>query len=301
MSADILFRNIIIDKDLVTGKLKHLYAPVMLIGENVQVADFRNTEKAQYEALAGETSYLAVTTPIITPDKRAHFRDDPVLAPEYDGEDPDLDDPLQSIEFDSLILSDRTELKSLVTNHMGLHPQCIVLILASVGVSIPLPPLTFDNLTKDDINLLKQKLKDARKQYLHAVFDLAKQSREALKAENFDEVVRWATHEAYFNIAPKAREYAKAAEAYELKQSNGPRQIAGAFPTISSLHTAGRKAMGPLIKSLVKFDWIGALGETSAALAEALPSWTPPKPDPLVNYAIQLKTDIELRPKNQTE
>lgn len=87
----------------------------------------------------------------------------------------------------------------------GLNAQTAILCLAAVGLEIMLPNVSFDLVADEEIERIKETLKEERQNYLDAISDLAAQSYERLKDGDFKEVLRWAEGEATFKLAPRAR------------------------------------------------------------------------------------------------
>lgn len=87
----------------------------------------------------------------------------------------------------------------------GLNAQTAILCLAAVGLEVMLPNVAFDLVADDEIERIKDKLKEERHKYLEASANLAQQAYEGLKSGDCNDVMRWAESEAAFSLAPKAR------------------------------------------------------------------------------------------------
>lgn len=87
----------------------------------------------------------------------------------------------------------------------GLNAQTAILCLASVGLEVMLPNVAFDLVADEEIEKIKDKLKEERFSYLEVVAKLAQQAYDGLKGGDYTDVMRWAESEAVFSLAPKAR------------------------------------------------------------------------------------------------
>ncbi|HMO07470.1 MAG TPA: hypothetical protein PKD10_07445 [Paracoccaceae bacterium] len=87
----------------------------------------------------------------------------------------------------------------------GLNAQTAILCLAAVGLDIMLPNVSFNLVADEEIERVKEELKEERHNYLDAVSTLAQQTYERLKDGDHKDLLRWAESEAVFKLAPKAR------------------------------------------------------------------------------------------------
>ncbi|WP_375572089.1 hypothetical protein ABWH93_04300 [Seohaeicola saemankumensis] len=82
----------------------------------------------------------------------------------------------------------------------GLSAQTAILCLAAVGLEIMLPNVSFNLVADEEIERIKEDLKEERHQYLDAVSTLAQQTYERLKDGDHKDLLRWAESEAAFNL-----------------------------------------------------------------------------------------------------
>jgi hypothetical protein len=87
----------------------------------------------------------------------------------------------------------------------GLNAQTAILCLAAVGLEIMLPNVAFDLVADEEIERIKEKLKEERHAYLEVAAALAEQAFERLNDGDPSDILRWAESEAAFKLAPKAR------------------------------------------------------------------------------------------------
>jgi hypothetical protein len=87
----------------------------------------------------------------------------------------------------------------------GLNAQTAILCLAAVGLEIMLPNVSFNLVADEEIERMKEELRDERYNYLDAVSTLAEQTYERLKDGDHKDLLRWAESEAAFKLVPKAR------------------------------------------------------------------------------------------------
>lgn len=87
----------------------------------------------------------------------------------------------------------------------GLNAQTAILCLAAVGIEIMLPNVAFDLVADEEIERIKEELKEERHSYLGVAENLAQQAYDGLRGGDYIDVMRWAESEAAFKLAPKAR------------------------------------------------------------------------------------------------
>ena len=87
----------------------------------------------------------------------------------------------------------------------GLNAQTAILCLAAVGIEIMLPNVAFDLVADEEIERIKEELKEERHSYLGVAENLAQQAYDGLRGGDYFDVMRWAESEAAFKLAPKAR------------------------------------------------------------------------------------------------
>lgn len=87
----------------------------------------------------------------------------------------------------------------------GLNAQTAILCLAAVGLDIMLPNVAFDTFADEEIERVKEDLKEERQNYLEVAAKFAEQSYERLKDGDYKDILRWAESEAAFKLAPRAR------------------------------------------------------------------------------------------------
>ncbi|MCD9148487.1 hypothetical protein [Pseudophaeobacter flagellatus] len=142
----------------------------------------------------------------------------------------------------------------------GLNAQTAILCLAAVGLDIMLPNVNFELAADEEIERVKEKLKDERHGYLEVVAKLADQSYLRLKDGDYIDVLRWAESEAAFKLAPKARileEAVSSLAARQLRQAgysfwkDGVPAIGAAYIS-GGLVPAGAVGAQAALKSLVK-------------------------------------------------
>ncbi|NDV51355.1 hypothetical protein [Salipiger sp. PrR003] len=86
----------------------------------------------------------------------------------------------------------------------GLNAQTAILCLAAVGLEVMLPNVAFDLVADEEIEEIKEKLKEERHSYLEVASKLAQQAYDGLKCGDYIDVMRWAESETAFSLAPKA-------------------------------------------------------------------------------------------------
>ncbi len=87
----------------------------------------------------------------------------------------------------------------------GVHSNTALLLLASVGIDILLPNVSFELKADEEIECIKNELLDERLHYLEAISNLANASYEGLKSSDLSELIRWADSEINIKLVPKAR------------------------------------------------------------------------------------------------
>lgn len=87
----------------------------------------------------------------------------------------------------------------------GLTAQTAILCLAAVGLEVMLPNVAFDLVADEEIEQIKERLKEERYSYLEVAAKLAQHAYDGLKSGDYTDVMRWAESETAFSLAPKAR------------------------------------------------------------------------------------------------
>lgn len=123
----------------------------------------------------------------------------------------------------------------------GLTAQTAILCLASVGLEIMLPNVSFNLLADEEIDRIKDTLKEERHNYLEVIATFAEQSFERLKDGDYRDVMRWAESEAVFKLAPKAKIIEEATSSIAVKQLRraGYSFWKDGVPAIGSAYVAG--------------------------------------------------------------
>lgn len=123
----------------------------------------------------------------------------------------------------------------------GLNAQTAILCLAAVGLEIMLPNVSFSLVADEEIERIKEELKEERHSYLEVVTNLAQQSYERLKDGDYNDVLRWAENETAFKLAPKARIIEEATSSLAARQLRraGYSFWKDGVPAIGSAYVAG--------------------------------------------------------------
>ncbi|WP_170369635.1 hypothetical protein [Ruegeria arenilitoris] len=144
----------------------------------------------------------------------------------------------------------------------GLNAQTAILCLASVGLDVMLPNVSFDLLADEEIKRMKEEFRDERLQYLEVASALAQQAYDRLKEGDYEDALRWAESEVAFKLAPKARLIEEAVSSHTTRQL---RKAGYSFwkegvPTIGAAYlsgglgaaslTAGKEALRTLVATV---------------------------------------------------
>jgi hypothetical protein len=141
----------------------------------------------------------------------------------------------------------------------GLNAQTAILCLAAIGLEIMLPNVSFNLIADEEIERIKEELKEERHGYLEVISNLAQQAYERLKDGEYKDVVRWAESEATFKLAPKARIIEEATSSLAARQlrragysfwKDGVPAIGSAYVT-GGILPAGIAASQAALKTLV--------------------------------------------------
>lgn len=92
----------------------------------------------------------------------------------------------------------------------GMNPVSAILCLASVGIDIMLPNISFSHLADEEIDALKHKYLEERNAYLELVSGVAEEAFDRLREGDFEELIVWARDTSTFKFIPKAREIERA-------------------------------------------------------------------------------------------
>jgi len=109
------------------------------------------------------------------------------------------------IPSSELILSNSPVIRRAALEQQGLNATTALLILAAAGIDIALPNASFNRESREEIESIKIKLGEERRQYLEAISSLADQSFERLSSGDLKDVYIWARNESVLKILPKAQ------------------------------------------------------------------------------------------------
>ena len=167
----------------------------------------------------------------------------------------------------------------------GLNAQTAVLCLAAVGLDIMLPNVTFDLLADEEIERIKENLREERLDYLKVLAELADQSFVRLKDGDYNDVLRWAESEVAFKLVPKARvleETVSSQAARQLKRA-GYSFWKDGIPAIGAAYFSG---------GLVPAGAVGAQAALKS-LVQTISSHRSERIIPEVAYAMKLSKEVK--------
>lgn len=167
----------------------------------------------------------------------------------------------------------------------GLNAQTAILCLAATGLDIMLPNVNFELVANEEIERIKEDLKEERHNYLEVVAKLADQSYLRLKDGDYADVLRWAESEAAFKIAPKARileEAVSSLAARQLKRA-GYSFWKDGVPAIGAAYISG---------GLVSAGAVGAQAALKT-LVETIGAPRSERANPEVSYAMKLSKEFQ--------
>lgn len=112
--------------------------------------------------------------------------------------------PVRMIK-DECIVSSSPVLNKFALKDQGLNANTAILCLAAMGIDLVLPNICFEEASKDEVQSIKEKLKEERIAYLSAITSMANESYQRLTSGELDDVMSWARNEVAFQLYPKAR------------------------------------------------------------------------------------------------